>query len=118
MTKAIVKKLVAESFKDGKLIQENVDYIAARISRKDLKQYITLLKDEELKKQVFVTTAETLSKADLDKIQKLYPGMEVISSVDKTMISGVRIVENNKEYEINLNRTFHDIIGFLSTNDR
>jgi F0F1-type ATP synthase delta subunit len=113
-----VKKLVDDSFKDGKLIQENVEYIAERLSRKELKQYIHLLKEEELKKQVFVTSAETLSKEDLGKIQKLYPGMEIVSSVDKSMISGVRIVENNKEYEINLNRTFHDIIGFLSTNDR
>ncbi len=52
-----------------------------------------------------------------NKIQKIYPDMKIHSSIDKSMISGVRIVENNKEYEINLNRKFHDIIGFLSTHD-
>lgn len=117
MRGANVKLLVKESYKDGQLVKENVDYIAARLSRKELKSYIKLLKEEEIKQQVFVTSAETLSKADIDKIQKLYPGKIITSSVDKTMISGVRIVENNKEYEVNLNRRFHDIIGFLSTND-
>jgi F0F1-type ATP synthase delta subunit len=112
-----LKTLAQQSYKDGKLDQETVQFIADRLSRKDLKQYISLLKEAELKRQVFVTSAEELSKEDLGKVQKLYPGMEIVSSVDKSMISGVRIVENNKEYEINLNRTFHDIIGFLSTND-
>jgi F0F1-type ATP synthase delta subunit len=117
MTKAIVKKLVEESYKDGALIPEIVEYIASKLSRKDLKVYIKLLKEEEIKKQVFVTSAEALSKADLEKIKQLYPGKTITSAIDKAMISGVRIVENNKEYEVNLNRTFHDIIGFLSTND-
>lgn len=112
-----LKELAKQSYKNGKLDQEAVKYIADRLSRNDLKEYIRLLKQEEMKSQVFVTSAEKLSKEDLAKIQKLYPGMEINHSIDKSMLSGVRIVENNKEYEINLNRTFHDIIGFLSTND-
>ena len=112
-----LKKLVEDSYKDGELVKEHVEYIAAKLSRKELKEYISLLKAEEIKKQVFVTSAEELSKDDIAKIQKIYPDMMIVTSVDKTMIGGVRIVENNKEYEINLNRTFHDIIGFLSRND-
>ncbi len=112
-----IKKLVKESYKDGILVEEYVEYIAGKLSRKDLKEYISLLKAEEMKKQVLVTSASELSKEDIAKIQKLYPGMQIVTSIDKSMISGVRIVENNKEYEINLNRTFHDIIGFLSRND-
>lgn len=112
-----LKNLVKESYKNGQIGEETVQYIADRLSRSDLKQYISLLKQEEAKHEVLVTSAEKLSSEDIGKIQKLYPGMNVISSIDKSMISGVRIVENNKEYEINLNRTFHDIIGFLSTHD-
>lgn len=112
-----LKELAKQSYKNGQLDQEAVNYIADRLSRKDLKKYISLLKEGELKKQVFVTSADELSKEDLAKIQKLYPGMTINPSVDKSMIGGVRIAENNKEYEINLNRTFHDIIGFISTND-
>lgn len=117
MNKTTLKKLVKESYKDGKLVQENVEYIADKLSRKDLKQFINLLRQEEAKNDVFVTSAEELSKEDVVKIEKLYPGMNIVRSVDPSMIEGVRIVENNKEYEINLNRTFHDIIRFLSTND-
>ncbi len=117
MTRTTIKKLVEESYKDGKLIEEHVKYIAGKLTRNELKEYISLLKAEEIKKQVFVTSAEELSKEDIEKIKKLYPDMQIVTSVDKSMLSGVRIVENNKEYEINLNRTFHDIIGFLSRND-
>lgn len=112
-----LQELVKQSYKDGKLDEQTVQYIADRLSRTELKEYITLLKTEEAKNDVFVTSAESLPKDDLAKIQKLYPGKTIIASVDKSMINGVRIVENNKEYEINLNRTFHDIMGFLSTHD-
>lgn len=116
MTKKL-KELAKQSYKDGTLDQETVQYIADRLSRNELKEYIKLLKQEEAKKEVLVTSAEKLSKSDVEKIQKLYPNKTIITSIDSSMISGVRIVENNKEYEINLNRTFHDIIGFLSRND-
>lgn len=112
-----LKELAQQSYKKGILDEETVQYVADRLSRKEVKEYIKLLKKEEAKKEVHVTSAETLSTSDVEKIQKLYPGKFIITSVDPSMISGVRIVENNKEYEINLNRTFHDIIGFLSRND-
>ena len=112
-----LKNLVKESYKNGQIDEETVQYIADRLNRQDLKQYISLLKQEEARHEVIVTSADKLSNEDLGKIQKLYPDMKIHSSIDKSMISGVRIVENNKEYEINLNHRFHDIIGFLSSHD-
>ena len=73
MTNINIKKLVEESYRDGQLIKEHVEYIAAKLTRKELKEYISLLKAEEIKKQVFVTSAEELSNADIAKIQKIYP---------------------------------------------
>ena len=117
MTQSNLKKLAEQSYTNNKLDQETVNKIAVQLSRKDLKNYIKLLKAQESKKEVYVTSAEPLSDVDLKKIQALFPEKNVVRSLDKSMISGIKIVENDEEYEINLNRTFHDIINFLSKND-
>ena len=112
-----LQNLVELSYKNGNLDQETVALIASKLSRRELKQFIRLLIQEENKKQVFVTASTELDKASREKIQHLFPDKKVVSTVDPSMISGIKVVENDVEFEINLNRRFHDIIQFLSKND-
>ncbi|MGI8419358.1 MAG: hypothetical protein ACR2LN_01805 [Candidatus Levyibacteriota bacterium] len=112
-----LEQLVLESYKDGKLDKETVEYIADRLTRNKLKQYINLLKEEERKKIVFVTTPKPLTEDDRKKISTLFPKKAIIEDIDPKMISGIKLVENDEEYEFNLNQTFHDIIRFVSNND-
>ncbi len=112
-----LQNLVELSYINGKLDQEVVKTIADRLTRHELKQYITLLKREENTKQVFVTTPEELNKEDRKKLESLFPNKKVNYSIDPSMISGIKVVEEDEEYEINLNRTFNDIIQFLGKND-
>lgn len=112
-----LEQLVLESYKDGKLDKETVEYIADRLTRNKLKQYINLLKEEERKKIVFVTTPKPLTEDDRKKISTLFPKKAIIEDIDLKMISGIKLVENDEEYEFNLNQTFHDIIRFVSNND-
>jgi F0F1-type ATP synthase delta subunit len=117
MDKKNLEKLVQESYKDGKLDKETVDYISDRLTRNKLKQYINLLKEEERKKIIFVTTPKPLSADDKKKISELFPKKTIVENIDPKMISGIKLVENDEEYEFNLNQTFHDIIRFVSSND-
>ena len=112
-----LQNLVEQSYIHDKLNQEVVEFIAARLTREELKQYIKLLKQEENKKQVFVTVAKELNSQDQKKIQNLFPDKQISYSIDASMISGIKVVEKDTEYEINLDRIFHDIIMFLSKND-
>lgn len=112
-----LQKLVEESYKGGQLDEKTVEFIASKLTRHELKQYIRLLTQEENKKQVFVTSTSELDKSHKEKIQNLFPNKNVIYSVDSSMISGIKVVENDVEFEININRRFHDIIQFLSKND-
>jgi F0F1-type ATP synthase delta subunit len=112
-----LQNLVQASYKNDQLDQETVAFIASKLTRHELKLYIRLLIQEENKKQIFVTSASELDKAQKEKIQHLFPKKAVAYTVDPSMISGIRVVENDVEFEININRRFHDIIQFLSRND-
>ncbi len=113
-----LQQLAKQSYNGNQLDQEKVETIANNLDRHSLKEYIRLLKQEEAKHEVLITSVVALSDKELEKIQTLFPGKKLIPTVDSSMISGVKIVDKDQEYEINLNRTFHDIIRFLSTNDR
>lgn len=117
MDKKTLEQLVKESYKEEKLDKETVEYIAERLTRNKLKQYIKLLKEEERKKIIFVTTPKPLSADDKKKIASLFPKKTLVENIDPKMISGIKLVENDEEYEYNLNQTFHDIIRFVSSND-
>ena len=112
-----LENVVKASYINGYLNKETVEFIASKLTRNDLKLYIKLLIQEENKNQVFVTASTELDKANQEKIQRLFPGKKIVYSVDPSMITGIKVVENDVEFEINLNRRFHDIIQFLSKND-
>jgi F0F1-type ATP synthase delta subunit len=62
---------------------------------------------------VFVTTPKPLATSDREKITQLFPKKKIIEEIDPVMINGIKIVENDEEYEMDLNRIFHDIIRFI-----
>lgn len=109
-----LKDLVAISYKNGELDEKTVEAIADKLSRKELKEYIRLLKHEEDNKQVYVTSAKELTEGSRKMIQNRFPEKKILYSVDPTMISGIRIIEKDNEYEISLNQTFSDIIGHIT----
>jgi F0F1-type ATP synthase delta subunit len=115
--KKLPKKFLTISYKNETLDDRAVKTIAGHLNRNLLKQYIRLLKQEEKKKVVFVTTPKPLSINDRQKIKKFFPKKEIIEQIDPAMINGIKIVENDEAYEMDLNKTFHDIMRFIGNND-
>jgi len=109
--------LVLQSYNKGQLDTKAVEMIADHMNRQSLKQYISLLKQEEKKKQVIVTSPKSLTADDLKLVQAQFPDKKIICVLDPEMINGIQIMDKDTEYEINLNKTFHDIIGYLSNYD-
>ena len=112
-----IEHLVEESYAGEQLDAKTVDMIADHMNRQTLKQYISLLKQTENKKQVIITSPKSLKEADKKTLQSLFPKKNIIYILDPEMINGIQVTDNDKEYEINLNRTFHDIIDHLSNYD-
>jgi F0F1-type ATP synthase delta subunit len=109
-----LEELVKASYQDGKLDEVTVKKIADKLNRHMLKLYISLIKREEKKKIVFVTTPKPLSGKDRQKLTALFPKKKIVEEIDPSMIGGIKIVENDEAFDMDLNRTFRDIIRFVS----
>jgi F0F1-type ATP synthase delta subunit len=112
-----LEELVQASYNGEQLDEKSVKMIADRLNRNILKHYIALLKQEENKKMVFVTTPKPLTTKEREKIKSLFPKKKIIEQIDPVMIAGIKIVKNDEAYELDLNQTFHDIIRSVSNND-
>lgn len=115
--KSSIQGLVLKSYNNNQLDQATVELIANKLTRRELKQYIRLLKQQEVKKQVFVTVPKTLSSEERDMIQKLFVGKKILFKVDPGMISGIRIVDNDVEYEVSLDKIFSSLLAHMSKLD-
>ena len=113
MKKNQIKTFAKKSYKNDRLDPKLVDMIADHLNRQSLKQYIRLLRQEESKKQVIVTSPKSLTDADKKQLQSQFPKKEIIYIYDPEIISGIRIADKDTEYETSLNQTFSDIIRFL-----
>lgn len=109
--------LVVKSYKGESLDPAIVELIANKLSRRELKQYIKLLKRSEHKKEVIVTVPKSMTSEERDMIQKLFTGKRIVYTVDPTMISGIRIVDNDVEYELSLDQILEDLIAHVTKFD-
>ena len=112
-----IEELVQASYKEGQLDEATVKKIADKLNRSMLKLYISVLRQVEKKKMVFVTTPKPLEAKDREKIKSLFPKKKIVEEIDPAMIGGIKIIENDEAFEMDLNRTFHDIIRFVNNND-
>src|SRR5262245_38133878 len=109
-----IKLLASQSYKNNKLDPKIVESIADKLNRQSLKQYIRLLKQEENKKQVIVTSPKSLTESDKKRLQSQFPNKKIIYILDPEMMGGIRIVDKDTEFESSINQTFNDIIRFLN----
>src|SRR5579871_2577889 len=99
-TKKHVEELVQASYQDGNLDEATVKKIADKLNRSMLKIYISMLKQEEKKKMVFVTTPKPLQESDRDKIKSLFAKKKIIEEIDPAMIGGIKVVHNDEAFEM------------------
>lgn len=105
-----IQNVVQASYKNGKLDPDIVNKIADKLTRKELKEYIRLLKQEENKKIVTVTAPKELSEEEKKMFENLFSKKELVYNTDQKMIGGIKITDGDVEYEISLNQIFRDII--------
>lgn len=111
--KNIMKQLVQESYTNDELDGKKVAMIGSKLRRSELKLYLKALRLEEQKKHVIIATASKLSAQDEDKLRKHFPQKKVIFQVDSTLISGIRVLDNDVTYERNISQVFDDMALYL-----
>lgn len=107
-----IQTLAAKSYKNDILDANKAYSIANFLTRAELKQYITVLKKYENKKNVIVTTPFKTSNREV--FQKLFPNKKIFYKIDPSLMLGVKIIYNDNVYEFNLKNMLDDIIFYIT----
>ena len=112
MKKNTIKKLAEYSYTKNGLDRDKIAKITKKLKREDLKVYIKDLKTIEAKKTVTITLPSDDGVREIkDHFTKIYPDKRLIFAIDPSLLSGVRIVDYDNEYELSLK-------GFLENSVR
>jgi F0F1-type ATP synthase delta subunit len=118
MNKKSLKKLVSECLIKNNLDEKKIEDISKSLSRKKLKIFINELKEQVNKSTVYVQTALPLRNSDayLKELENLFPNKKIEFKVDPSLILGVRIIDNDNVFDINMNNLLHKIRDHVGAN--
>lgn len=102
MDKKILKMLVFQSYTQGELDEEKVSTYTQKLNRRQLKEYINALKQEEKKRVVEVFLTQQPNLAEKQYIKKTFPKKKIMYYEDPSLLAGIKIKNNDDLYEFNL----------------
>ncbi len=111
MTRKQIKLLALGSFKKNSLDEKIVNRFSGKMKRSELRNYIKYLKYYESKNSVsiIIPNLNKINQNDLKAIVKLYPNKKIKFLEDKSIILGIKIVDNDLIHDYNLKNTFESI---------
>lgn len=114
MTRKQIKKLIGASYHDNSLDLVRVNRIVRNLTIKELKLFIKLLKNYEKSKTVTIFLSDILGKNEITKhMRKIYPDKNIIIKEDKSIIGGIRIIDNDTIYDANIKNSIGEMISFI-----
>ncbi|MBI2430732.1 MAG: F0F1 ATP synthase subunit delta [Candidatus Levybacteria bacterium] len=116
MSHKLIKELVLASYTNGNLDPEKVEKIVRLLNRALLKQYIKALKNRELETIVCVESPYELDKRYKKNLEDMFPKKKIAYNLDPTLISGLRITQNDLIYELSLKITLDQILKKIREN--
>ena len=115
MTIKQIKNLAMASYTNDALDGKKVNRIIKLLSRAQLKTYVTFLKHLEKSKSVKVIMSKLDTKRGLTKdLQKIFPNKKLEFLEDKSLIAGLKLVDNDIIYDFNLKNTFENLVSYIN----
>lgn len=115
MNKKLIKQLANASYKDNALNEKKVYKISKLLSRQELKEYIKILKTIENQKKVTVFVPQSFTNSQIKaQLLKQFPKKNIVFQEDPSLIVGLKIVNNDLEYELNLKNTFEKLFTYIN----
>lgn len=115
MTKKQIKKLANLSYNKNNLNINYVDKIVKILSRSELKTYIKAIKNIENNKTITLITSDIKNQANIgNEVKKLFPDKKIIIKEDKSMISGIRLINKDTIYDFNLKNTLENLVSYIN----
>lgn len=114
MTTRTLKKLVQLSLTNGVLDKSKVLSFTSSLKRKELKQYIKALKTFEKEQSIIVRAAFAPSDFDKKMFTSLFLNKHIVFETSPSLLLGIKIIDNDMEYELNLKNKLESMLSYLS----
>jgi len=115
MTKREIRTLAMGSYTKNILDSKKVRQISKLLKLVDLRLYVKELKRIEAKKvvKVIVPNKKFIASSLLNKIKLSFKGKRIIIEEDPSLILGIKIVDNDLIYDLNLKNTLENLNKYM-----
>jgi F0F1-type ATP synthase delta subunit len=115
MTDGQIKALAEGSYTKGELDPKKVRQIAKLLKPSQLRKYIKQLKRIEEKRVVrlIVPNKAMISPAMINKVKGTFEKKRLVIDEDPELILGVKIIDNDLIYELNLKNNIENISRYI-----
>lgn len=115
MTRKQIKNLANLSYNKNNLSKNIVNKIVKLLSRLELKQYIKAIKNIENNKTITIITSDIKNITNIEKdVEKLFLNKKIIVKEDKSIISGIRIINKDTIYDFNLKNNLENLVSYIN----
>lgn len=114
MDKKLIKQLAENSFTDYKLDSKEVLAIVDKLNRRQLKEYIRQLKKYISENSITVETAYPVSEETKKSLQETYKEKNIEYVLNKELLLGIKIYENDIIFSKNLKDTLENIRHYIT----
>lgn len=111
-----IKLLATSSYTKNKLDKEKVAKVVKNLTKKELREYIRILKDIESKNTVIAYLPSLSQKSELleRELKKNFSDKKIEFREDNSLIAGIKIIDYDNVYNLNLKNAIDDMILFIS----
>jgi len=115
MTTKQMKKLAIISYTRNTLDLKKINRITKLLSRAELKRYVKFLNSLEQSKTVKVIMPKLDVESGLaNELKKIFPDKRLEFAEDKSLIAGLKLIDNDIVYDFNLKNTFANLISYIN----
>lgn len=110
-----IKKLALKSYNENSLNEKILSLVSKKLNKKDLKVYISELKriNESRIVKVYVPNRKILTDRMTKSLSKFFDNKELRIIEEPDLIAGLRIIDNDLIYELNLRDSLENMIEYL-----
>ncbi len=116
MSIKIIKQLANASYTGKDLDQAKASRVVKLLNRKELKEYLRLLKKQEQQNSIRVESAYSLDSEQMTLLQNLFPSKKMFYTRDASLLLGLRVIDNDIVYNFNLADSLKSIEKLIEEN--
>lgn len=112
MTKKLLHQIIKYCYKDNIISPENVNKVVGYLDRSDFKEFVKGLKMYEIKHSVFIDLPIDNNNLK-SKFKEIFPNKKIVLGLDNTLMLGLRILDYDMLFEINLKSNLKRILSYI-----